>query len=107
MCDILDLLTLSSLPKIVAIASVIYGGTITASPVSGAAFNPAVAIALSFGNGFTNFEYAWFLSIAHMSAAVTASGLFYIVASDEYDAVKWPWIRRKQLEELAPLLPTV
>lgn len=73
----------------IAIAGIVLGGAITAGPVSGASFNPAVSIALSMGNHFHNMTYALFTSAINVIAAAAASLIFYAVAPEELNAMNY------------------
>lgn len=73
----------------IAIAGIVLGGALTAGPISGASFNPAVSIALSMGDRFNNMRFALFTSVFNIMAAAVASLIFYVVAPEELSAIKF------------------
>merc|ERR1712176_631352 len=62
-----------------AIGLVVSAGAITVGPISGGAFNPAVAVSLAIMNGFSNFTYVCEVVAANLIGGALASACFYIV----------------------------
>jgi len=68
-----------------AIGLVITGGAVAVGPVSGGAFNPAVALGLSLSGGFSNLPYALMVSGCNLLGGVAAAGCFRIVVPSSGD----------------------
>lgn len=68
-----------------AIGLVVMVGAITVGPISGGAFNPAVALGLSIAKGFDNLNYVLCVVIANFIGGAAAAGIFYLVAPDQFD----------------------
>jgi aquaporin Z len=68
-----------------AIGLVVMSGAITVGPVSGGAFNPAVAFGLSVAKGFDNFGYVISVMITNLVGGAIAAGSFCIAAPDQFD----------------------
>lgn len=68
----------------VAIASVILVGIVTCAPISGAAFNPAVAFSLAIVHGISKIAYMLWIVLAQAAGGVAGAALFYLVAPDEF-----------------------
>jgi aquaporin Z len=62
-----------------AIGLVVMSGAITVGPISGGAFNPAVALGLSISGGFSNLGYGIMVSASNLVGGVVAAGCFRIV----------------------------
>lgn len=71
-----------------AIGLVVMSGAIAVGPISGGAFNPAVALGLSISKGFANFGYAFNVVIAELIGGVLAAFCFFLVAPDECEVTK-------------------
>ena len=67
-----------------AIGLTVMVGAFSVGPISGGAFNPAVALGLSLAKGFTNFPYALTTAIANLLGGALAAAAFYLVAPDEF-----------------------
>lgn len=63
----------------VAIGVVVVVGAIMFGPISGAAFNPAVAIGLSLAGGFSNIGYGLLVSICNLIGAVISVLCFFVI----------------------------
>ncbi|KAL7541975.1 hypothetical protein ACHAXR_011396 [Thalassiosira sp. AJA248-18] len=72
-----------------AIGLVVMSGAITAGPISGGAFNPAVALGLSIASAFSNLGYGIMVTAANLLGGVAAAGCFRIVvpSNEEVDTV--------------------
>lgn len=72
-----------------AIGLVVTAGAITVGPISGGAFNPAVALGLSISNGFSNLTYGIMVAASNLLGAVAAAGCFRIIlpASEEVGTI--------------------
>jgi aquaporin Z len=70
-----------------AIGLVVMSGAITVGPISGGAFNPAVALGLGLSKGLANMAYVVVTVVANLIGGALAAGCFYIVAPDQFDAV--------------------
>mmetsp|Transcript_51833 Transcript_51833/g.60566 ORF Transcript_51833/g.60566 Transcript_51833/m.60566 type:complete len:234 (+) Transcript_51833:99-800(+) len=74
----------------VAIGMVVLVGAVTVGPISGGAFNPAVAIGLCladcFENGTMGMQYLFTTVVADLLGGVAAAGIFYIVAPDQFES---------------------
>lgn len=97
----------------VAITGVIFAGIHCVGNISGAAFNPAVALALAFANG-GDFTYALFVSVANFIGAIVATVVFYLTAPEEVNALPWQWVKRleqaatqRRRHESEPLIASV
>jgi len=64
-----------------SIGLVVMSGAISVGPVSGGAFNPAVALGLSIANGFSGIGYATCVSLSNLIGAVLAAMCFKVVCS--------------------------
>jgi aquaporin Z len=69
-----------------AIGLVVAAGAITVGPISGGAFNPAVALGLALGQGFANLGYVLTVVGANLLGAVVAAAAFWMVAPDEFNS---------------------
>lgn len=67
-----------------AIGSVVMVGAFSVAPISGAAFNPAVAFSLSLIHGINKVAYMLWIVLAQAAGAVAGAFLFYLVAPDEF-----------------------
>lgn len=67
----------------VAIGLVVFVGTATCAPISGAAFNPGVAVALSIVHGLSRIGYMLWIVIAEAVGGIAGALLYYLVAGDE------------------------
>mmetsp|Transcript_8060 Transcript_8060/g.16760 ORF Transcript_8060/g.16760 Transcript_8060/m.16760 type:complete len:229 (-) Transcript_8060:260-946(-) len=67
-----------------AIGLVVLAGAITVGPISGGAFNPAVAFGLSVAGGFANFGYSVVVSVANLVGGAVAAVLFRVVLPEEF-----------------------
>lgn len=86
----------------VSIVGVIYAGILCVGPVSGAAFNPVVAIVLALGGNASNMAYAFIVSAVNMAAPLVATAIFWTVAPDHMAAV---WRKeRVVVDEETPLV---
>jgi len=66
-----------------AIGLVVMAGAITVGPISGGAFNPAVALGLMLAR-FSNVMYAVEVSVVNLLGGAIAAACFYLVAPDEF-----------------------
>jgi len=68
-----------------AIGLVVTAGAIGVGPISGGAFNPAVALGLSISGGFSNLLYVIMVAGANLLGGAVAAGCFRVVvpASEE------------------------
>mmetsp|Transcript_34343 Transcript_34343/g.83065 ORF Transcript_34343/g.83065 Transcript_34343/m.83065 type:complete len:222 (+) Transcript_34343:111-776(+) len=66
-----------------AIGLVVASGAATVGPISGGAFNPAVALGLSVSGGFSNLFYALAVSGANLAGGVAAAGAFRVAVPEE------------------------
>jgi len=62
-----------------AIGLVVMAGAITVGPISGGAFNPAVALGLSISDGFSNLTYGIMVAASNLLGGVVAAGCFRII----------------------------
>lgn len=69
-----------------AIGLVVAAGAITVGPISGGAFNPAVALGLALAQGFANLGYVLTVVGANLLGAVAAAAGFWMVAPDEFNS---------------------
>lgn len=67
-----------------AIGLVILVGNYCVAHISGAVFNPAVAVSLSIVHGFTKIAYMFWILLAEFAGGIAGALLFYIVAPDEF-----------------------
>lgn len=70
-----------------AIGLVVMAGAVSVGPISGGAFNPAVALGLSISNGFADFHYALAVSVVNLLGGVFAAGVFRLVIVEEYESI--------------------
>ena len=74
-----------------AIGLTVTAGAFSIGGISGGAFNPAVALGLSFAKNLSNIGYCGFVALANLLGGAMAAGIFYIVAPPEefssYDRV--------------------
>jgi len=63
-----------------AIGLVVAAGAVAVGPVSGGAFNPAVALGLSLSDGFANLLYVILVAVANLLGGAVAAGCFKLVA---------------------------
>lgn len=68
-----------------AIGLVVAAGAVSVGPVSGGAFNPAVALGLCAAAKFANVGYAIYVTIANLVGGVLAALCFTLVAPHESD----------------------
>ena len=66
-----------------AIGLVVMSGAITVGPISGGAFNPAVALGLSIAGALSNIGYGIMVTVANLLGGVVAAGCFKIIVLDE------------------------
>lgn len=67
-----------------AIGLVILAGAFTCHSISGAVFNPAVAIGLGIISGFKHLTYCLAVIAVNLGGGICGALLFYIVAPDEF-----------------------
>lgn len=68
-----------------AIGLVVTCGAIAVGPISGGAFNPAVAVGLYVAKAsFTNFVYTAGVVVANLVGGTAAAACFYLVAPDQF-----------------------
>ena len=73
-----------------AIGLTVTAGAFAVGGISGGAFNPAVALGLSFVAHLSNISYSSFVALANLLGATLAAAIFYIVAPPEeftYDRI--------------------
>lgn len=70
---------------IVAIGLVVFAGASSVDRISGAAFNPAVALGLGIVKHFWKLGYEGWLVFSQMVGAIAGAAAFYIVAPDEFE----------------------
>jgi len=71
-----------------AIGIVVMAGAITVGPISGGAFNPAVALGLGIANKFSVDVYVIGVVLCNFIGAIAAAGCFKLVyTDDDYSAV--------------------
>lgn len=70
-----------------AIGLVVASGAIAVGPISGGAFNPAVALGLAVAKGFDNMGYVLSVMVADLSGGMAAAACFYLVAPDQFEAL--------------------
>jgi aquaporin Z len=70
----------------VAIGLTVTAGAISVGPISGGAFNPAVALGLCLAKGFSGLGYALVTAGANLLGGACAAFIFYMVAPDQFDA---------------------
>eukprot|EP00548_Thalassiothrix_antarctica_P002708 CAMPEP_0194131764 /NCGR_PEP_ID=MMETSP0152-20130528/2451_1 /TAXON_ID=1049557 /ORGANISM="Thalassiothrix antarctica, Strain L6-D1" /LENGTH=232 /DNA_ID=CAMNT_0038826639 /DNA_START=44 /DNA_END=742 /DNA_ORIENTATION=+ len=70
-----------------AIGLVVMAGAITVGPVSGGAFNPAVALSLDIVKGFSNLTYAIEIVVADLLGGALAALGFWMVAPDQFGSI--------------------
>jgi len=68
-----------------AIGIVVLSGAITAGPISGGAFNPAVALGLSIAGGFSSVGYGLMVTISNLLGGLVAAACFYVTVPGEFD----------------------
>mmetsp|Transcript_677 Transcript_677/g.1421 ORF Transcript_677/g.1421 Transcript_677/m.1421 type:complete len:233 (+) Transcript_677:103-801(+) len=66
-----------------AIGLTVTAGAISVGGISGGAFNPAVALGLSFSKGFANLGYSGFVALANLVGGAAAAAVFFLVAPPE------------------------
>ena len=66
-----------------AIGLVVMSGAITAGPISGGAFNPAVALGLSISAALSNVWYGIQVTVANLVGGAVAAGCFRVIVLDE------------------------
>ena len=66
-----------------AIGLTVTAGAFSVGGISGGAFNPAVALGLSFAKNLSNIGYSGFVSLANLLGGAIAAGVFYVVAPAE------------------------
>jgi len=72
----------------VAIGLVVMSGAITVGPISGGAFNPAVALGLGLAKAdFVHMTYIVVTTIANLAGGAAAAACFYMVAPDQFKAM--------------------
>jgi len=67
-----------------AIGMVVMVGAISAGPISGGAFNPAVALGLCIANGVTDVAYVISTIGANLLGGAAAAAVFWVVAPDQF-----------------------
>lgn len=72
-----------------SIGLVVMVGAITVGPISGGAFNPAVALGLSVAKGFDSMGYVLSVAIANLLGGAAAAGIFFLVAPDQYSSTSY------------------
>jgi len=73
-----------------AIGLTVTAGAFTLGGISGGAFNPAVALGLSFAKNLSNISYSGLVAVSNLIGGVIAAGVFYVVAPPEefaYDRI--------------------
>lgn len=70
-----------------AIGLVVLVGAFTVGPISGGAFNPAVALGLCLSKGFANLSYVLAVVVANLLGGLAAAACFYVVAPDEFPSL--------------------
>lgn len=73
-----------------AIGLTVTAGAFAVGGISGGAFNPAVALGLSFAAHLSSISYSGFVSLANLLGGGLAAAIFYIVAPPEeftYDRI--------------------
>ena len=70
-----------------AIGFVVMAGAASVGPISGGAFNPAVALGLSISKGFSNFHYVLAVCVANLLGGILAAGVYSVVAFEEYEDI--------------------
>ena len=68
-----------------AIGLVVTSGAIGVGPISGGAFNPAVALGLSITSGMSNLMYALLVSASNLVGAIVAAVCFRVVLPSEFE----------------------
>jgi len=68
-----------------AIGLVLLSGNVAVGPISGGAFNPGVALGLSFATGLNSFGYAISVVIANLVGGILSSFFFFLVAPDQFN----------------------
>ena len=68
-----------------AIGLTVTAGAVSVGQQSGAAFNPAVALGLSFAKGFASFGYCLATAFADLLGGTIAAACFYLVAPDQFE----------------------
>lgn len=66
-----------------AIASIVLAGAFAVGEVSGAAFNPAVAVAVSI-MGLSGWENLWVFLVANLAGGLAAAGAFRVINPGEF-----------------------
>lgn len=66
-----------------AIGLVVMSGAVTVGPISGGAFNPAVALGLSLSGGLSNLFYALIVAASNLVGGVVAAVCFRIVVPSD------------------------
>lgn len=69
-----------------AIGLVVAAGAIAVGPISGAAFNPAVALGLGIAGGCSNLLYAVLVAAANLVGGAAAAGCFCLVVPESKEA---------------------
>lgn len=70
-----------------AIGFVVMAGAASVGPISGGAFNPAVALGLSVSSGFSGFSFALAVSAANLIGGALAALVFKAVIIEEYESI--------------------
>uniref|UniRef100_A0A6U0J7A6 Aquaporin n=1 Tax=Minutocellus polymorphus TaxID=265543 RepID=A0A6U0J7A6_9STRA len=73
-----------------AIGLTVTAGAFSIGGISGGAFNPAVALSLSFAKHLSNIPYSGFVALANLLGGALAAAIFYFVAPPEeftYDRI--------------------
>jgi len=73
-----------------AIGLVVASGAISVGPVSGGAFNPAVALGLSISSFFSNFVYAIMVTVINLLGGAIAGICFGIVVPENEEVAGTP-----------------
>jgi len=71
-----------------AIGFVVTAGAITVGPISGGAFNPAVALDLAIVKGMANMTYVSEVIVADLIGGVLAAVCFWLVAPDQFEYIE-------------------
>jgi len=88
-------LTVATIPKVednsyygLAIGLVVMSGAVSVGPISGGAFNPAVALGLSISGGFSNLSYALVVAGTNLVGGMVAAVAFRVAVptADEIGA---------------------
>lgn len=67
-----------------AIGLIVLVGVYTVGDISGAVFNPAVALSLSLVHGIQKIAYMLWIILAQAAGGILGAMMFYIVASEEF-----------------------